>query len=128
MNFVSDNHSLNNNVVNLIQTIQTIVNNLHESSANVVDFKFSTMTLNLKTNVENVMKSKLNNSKLFLKQKSRHSLTYEFDIEALISSFFKKISIKKSTNNFRDKKKHLKAQVFENNFNNFATINMFVED
>ena len=37
------------------------------------------------------------------------------------------MSIKKSTNNFHDKKKYLNAQIFESDFSNFAAINMFFE-
>ena len=73
------------------------------------------------------MKFKQNYLKSFLKVKSRHNLTYEFTVEVLIALFFLKMSIKKSTDKFRNKKKHFNAQIFENDFNNFATINMFLE-
>ena len=72
------------------------------------------------------MKLEQNYSKSYLK-KSRHSSTYKFDDETLIESFFKKMSMKKSTNDFRDSEKYLYLQLFENKFNNFATINMFFE-
>ena len=35
------------------------------------------------------------------------------------------MSIKKSTNEFRDSEKYLNAQMFEDKFNNLATISMF---
>ena len=40
LNFVFDNHSFTNNVVNLTQTIQTVVINLHENSATVLVLNF----------------------------------------------------------------------------------------
>ena len=55
------------------------------------------------------MKFEQNDSKSYLKEKSRHSSTHKFDVEALIALFFKKMSIKKSTNDFRDSEKHLNA-------------------
>ena len=73
------------------------------------------------------MKFEQNHSKSYLKEKSRHSSAYKFDVEALIASFFKKMSIKISTNDFRDNEKYLNAQIFETKFNSFATINMFFE-
>ena len=50
------------------------------------------------------MKFEQNHSKSFLQKKSRHNSTNKFDVEMLIALFFKKMSIKKSTNDFRDKK------------------------
>ena len=85
------------------------------------------MTSNSKDNVENVMKFEQNHSKSYLKMKSRYNSTYKFDVETLITLFFKKVSIKNLTNDFRDSEKDLNAQIFENKFNNFATINMFFE-
>ena len=68
MNFVFNNYNFKINVVNLTQAIQIVVINLHENSATIVNFQFSSMTSNLKNNVENVIKLEQNHSKSFLKK------------------------------------------------------------
>ena len=121
---VFDNHDFKSNVVNLTQKHLIIEINLDENSAIAVDLEFLSTKLNSDNNVETTIKFNQSFSKLLLK-KSRHSSSYNSNVELLKNSNFKTEFIEKLTDDLHREEQLLNLQFSQNNFNIFTEINMF---